>query len=155
MVMNNLSKRHWKLEQSTKFMKFSCTSTNTKGTGLAGYIINKGSVDASRMDGWLKTTARPSSSSAPPRLHSLLTTLWSGSKSSSILTVDSLPINLLLSFCCIPPFTRFEIAAGAKLQFISTSWRRYAELIAGLEWSPWRSQLARSRKGRGFLNGTQ
>lgn len=62
----------------------------------------------------------------------------------------SLLILFLLTSCYhfvvpfTPPFTRFEIAVWAKLQFISTSWQRYAELIAGRKWTSQQNQLARA-----------
>lgn len=67
-------------------------------------------------------------------------------------SVISLLILFLLTSCYhfvvpfTPPFTRFEIAFWAKLQFISTSWQRYAELIAGCKWTSQQNQLARAWK---------
>lgn len=67
------------------------------------------------------------------------------------LGINHSPISLLILFLLTscyhfvvpfsPPFTRFEIAFWAKLQFISTSWQRYAELIAGRKWTSQQNQL--------------
>lgn len=83
--------------------------------------------------------------------HSLLCGLGINNSLISLLILFQLTSCYHFVVPFIPPFTRFESAVWDKLQFISTSWQRCAELITGHKWTSRQSQLA-SAVGERFSN---